>query len=122
MWTSFWKFLPLPPLWTIFLNNAYVVIWTFGQPPFMSTWFMDDPIGILHFRDHWTGIIAPFPPFPLLHLGLELLLLATDKIHDLLNITHMHQRFFQLEKAATFLIKRSILQFINQNSIFFKQF
>ena len=24
---------PLPPLWTILLNKAYVVIWTFGIPP-----------------------------------------------------------------------------------------
>ena len=24
---------PLPPLWTILLNKAYVVIWTFGNPP-----------------------------------------------------------------------------------------
>ena len=23
---------PLPPLWTILLNEAYVVIWTFGKP------------------------------------------------------------------------------------------
>ena len=24
---------PPPPLWTILLNRAYVVIWTFGKPP-----------------------------------------------------------------------------------------
>lgn len=48
------------------------------------------PIGILHFRDHWTGIIAPSSSpfsFPLLHWGSG----AAPKIHDLLNITH--QRF-----------------------------
>ena len=34
MWTEIWTFLTsLPPLWTILLNNAYVVIWTFGKPP-----------------------------------------------------------------------------------------
>ena len=47
MWTEFWAFLtPPPPLWTILLNKAYVVIWTFGKPPLppaMSTWFMNDP-------------------------------------------------------------------------------
>ena len=38
---------PPPPLWTILLNKAYVVTWTFGKlplPPAMSTWFMNDPI------------------------------------------------------------------------------
>ena len=37
---------PSPPLWTILLNKAYVVIWTFGNPPLppaMSTWFMNVP-------------------------------------------------------------------------------
>ena len=24
---------PLPPLWTILLNRAYVVIWTISKPP-----------------------------------------------------------------------------------------
>ena len=47
MWTDFWTFLtPLPPLWTILLNKAYVVTWTFGKlplPPAMSTWFMNTP-------------------------------------------------------------------------------
>ena len=33
MWTDFWTFLTPPPLWTILLNRAYVVIWTFGKPP-----------------------------------------------------------------------------------------
>ena len=34
MWTEFWTFFdPLPPLWTILLNRAYVLIWTFGKPP-----------------------------------------------------------------------------------------
>ena len=40
MWTVFWTFLTppfsLPPLWAILLNNAYVVIWTFGYLPPIS--------------------------------------------------------------------------------------
>ena len=31
MWTDFWTFDPLPS-WTILLNMAYVVIWTFDNP------------------------------------------------------------------------------------------
>ena len=40
---KFGVFEPPPPLWTILLNKAYVVIWTFGKPPSpaMSTWFMN---------------------------------------------------------------------------------
>ena len=37
---------PSPPLWTILLNNGYVVIRTFGKTPFphaMSTWLMNAP-------------------------------------------------------------------------------
>ena len=31
---DFWTFLtPPPPLWTILLNKAYVVTWTFGKLP-----------------------------------------------------------------------------------------
>ena len=34
MWTEIWTFLTiLPPLWTILLNIAYVVTWTFGKSP-----------------------------------------------------------------------------------------
>ena len=35
-WTEFWEFLtndPLPYSWTILLNKAYIVIWSFGWPP-----------------------------------------------------------------------------------------
>ena len=42
----FGHFNPPPPLWTILLNKAYVVIWTLGKlplPPAMSTWFLNDP-------------------------------------------------------------------------------
>ena len=45
---------PPPPLWTISLNKAYVVTWTFGKlplPPAMSTWFMNAPLDIL-FQQH----------------------------------------------------------------------
>ena len=43
---NLYYFDPLPPLWTILLYKAYVVIWTFGKPPppAMSTWFMNDPL------------------------------------------------------------------------------
>ena len=37
---------PLPPSWSLLLNKAYVIKWSFGQPPLppqMSTWFMNDP-------------------------------------------------------------------------------
>ena len=37
---------PLPPLtWTILLNKAYEVTWTFDYPPplFLSTWLLNDP-------------------------------------------------------------------------------
>ena len=43
----FLEILDLPPsplLWTMLLNRTYVVIWTFGKPPAMSTWFMNDPL------------------------------------------------------------------------------
>ena len=34
MWTEIWTFFdPLPPLRTILVNKAYVIIWTFGKPP-----------------------------------------------------------------------------------------
>ena len=58
-------------------------------------------IGILHFRDHWTGIIAPCSGLTTSHSSLFPLLFfhyfcigdSSPEIHDLLNITHMHQRF-----------------------------
>ena len=34
---------PLPPLWSLLLNKAYVIKWSFGLPPQLSTWFMNDP-------------------------------------------------------------------------------
>ena len=45
---------PAPPLWTILLYNAYVVIWTFGKPPLppaKSTWFMNAPRVV----SNWSG-------------------------------------------------------------------
>ena len=44
------------------------------------------PIGILHFRDHWTGIIAPSPPFCIWGL-LLLLLFKTLSYCLMLNLT-----------------------------------
>ena len=41
----FWP--PLPPSWSLLLNKAYVIKWSFGQPPVppqLSTWFMNVPI------------------------------------------------------------------------------
>ena len=43
----FGYFDPLPPSWSLLLNKAYVIKWSFGQPPLppqLSTWFMNDPI------------------------------------------------------------------------------
>ena len=40
-------FKPLPPLWTILVYMAYVILWNFGKAPSpplaMSTWLMNDP-------------------------------------------------------------------------------
>ena len=43
---NFGLFWPPSPLWTILLNRAYVVIWTFSNPPpaAMSTWFVNAPL------------------------------------------------------------------------------
>ena len=39
----------LPPSWSLLLNNAYVIKWSFGwlthPPPQLSMWFMDAPKG-----------------------------------------------------------------------------
>ena len=40
---------PPPPSWSLLLNKAYVIKWSFGLPPSpplppqLSTWFMNDP-------------------------------------------------------------------------------
>ena len=42
----FWHFLSFFLSWTILLNKAYVVMWTFGKPLTLalSTWFMYGPL------------------------------------------------------------------------------
>ena len=44
----FGHFDPPPPSWSLLLNKAYVIKWSFGQPPLpppqLSTWFMDAPL------------------------------------------------------------------------------
>ena len=78
------------------LDHMYVfALGEFGSPQSSVA------IGILHFRDHWTGIIAPCSGLTTSHSSLFPLLFfhyfcigdSSPEIHDLLNITHMHQRF-----------------------------
>ena len=45
---------PLPPSWSLLLNKAYVIKWTFGQPPLppqLSTWFMNVPYDIFFLHE-----------------------------------------------------------------------
>ena len=43
---NFEYFDPPPPSWSLLLNKAYVIKWSFGYPPphQLSTWFMNDPL------------------------------------------------------------------------------
>ena len=61
---------PLPPSWSLLLNNAYVIKWSFGKPPppQLSTWFMD--VFLVH---AWRAIMWWASPWFVVYVEISLI-------------------------------------------------